>query len=56
MYAESKEQAVNPTVWKGFSLGYSLKKGHGIFGGKVKNSNFAITNKNLSFINSSCLW
>jgi hypothetical protein len=35
---------------------YKKKKGgHSIFLGKVKNSNFAVANKNLSFINSSCL-
>ena len=31
---------------KGFSLGIFIKKGYGIFLGKVKNSNFAVANKN----------
>ena len=34
---------------------HKKKGGHGVFLGKVTNSNFAVANKNLSFINSSCL-
>ena len=41
---------------KGFSLGIFIKKkGAWYFFGESKNSNFAVVNKNLSFIKSSCL-